>query len=271
MDRERWVRVVAALAVLAGTASLVVLAVGGQGGFGGAFSRGVTIYGRSHVALAFALVLAGLLLMASRSRGGDPTLLAVIVLVAGLLAGAGVVGNRRWPLYRGCCSTKSVNDEELLRLLAIGMGVGCALVAGASLVTLVLGRHLTANVLSIAVAVPVTALLAVYVPRLAYGDWQDHRELAAWALMYSLPLSAALLVAAALPRVPAISTVAVVAGVAVVTLVGEPFIFLQDPDGDETKARVAVLVACLLVGATASRGSTRPRHLPDWEPSRTVR
>lgn len=241
---------VGGLAVLAGTASLVVLGVGGNGGLGGAFSHGVTIYGRSHVVLAFALVLAGLLLFVSRNRARNTSLLAVIILLAGLLAGAAVVGYRRWPLYRGCCAAKSVNEWELMRLLAIGMGVVCAVVAIAGLLALLFGRHLTGNVLSIVVALPVLAVVTVYVPRLAYGDWEDERELVAWALMYSLPLSAVLLLAAAMPRVPALATVAVVACTAVVTLVGEPFILLQGRYGDQTNATVVVLVACLLVGAT---------------------
>ena len=261
MNRQRWSLVLGGFAVLAGTASLVVLGIGGNGGLGGAFSHGVTIYGRAHVVLASALVVVGLVLFASRSRAGDTALLAVIVLVPGLLAGAGVVGYRRWPLYKGCCATKPVNDWELMRLLAMGMGVVCAVVAIAGLVALVVGRHLTGNVVSIVVAVPVLAVVTVYVPRLAYGDWEDERELVAWALMYSLPLSAVLLLAVAMPRVPALATVALVACAAVVTLAGEPFILLQGRYGDQTKAAVVVLAACLVVGAT--RLLSMARQSPD--------
>ncbi len=254
----RRARLAAAVAAAgAGCLSAAVLAVGGAGGLGGAYSRGLTIYGRSHALLALALAAVGLLLLVVRRSDGVVALLGVAVLLAALLAGAGIVGRRRWPLYWGCCSPKAVTEGELVRTLATAMGVVCALAALVCVVVLLSGLSLSGSRLALTVAVPVALVVAIVVPRIMVGGWEDEREVVARALMYSLPIGATLVLAAAMPRLAALAVVAATVAAALVLTTGEPFILFSGRLGNEATATWVVVVACLVVAA--ARLMTHPR------------
>ena len=235
----------AAAALAAGAVSTVVLAVDGDGEVGGALTDGLSVFGRAHVALAAALLASGLLLCVARRRSVVAGLVAVAGVCAAQLAGAGVVGYRRWPLYWGCCS-EPVTEQDLVRVLALSMGVVCCLAALVCLLVLVRGRLLRWNGPDLAVSLAVALVVAVGVPRVAVGGWSDTHELGAWALMYSLPFAAGLVVSGLLDRLAAFAVVVTIAASASLSTVGYNFVYLANAaePGDAMKL---VLGACVLV------------------------
>jgi hypothetical protein len=219
------VRLVAVAALVSGGFSAVVVALPGRGYIGGGFAPDqTTIYGPAHAALALALASAGLLLVVSSRREPMAALLGVIGLCSAQLAGVGLVGYRRWPLYWGCCSIKYVTHQELVRNLAVAMAVVCAVTAVASLLVLVSQRFLAWQGWAAAVAFPVALVVAVAVPGIMAGDPYDERDLVAAALTYSVPFGAALAVSGLMVRPAALVVAATVAGSALIATVGSPFL-----------------------------------------------
>ena len=192
--RERvWLAGIGAL--FSGAVSGAVVAVDGTGQIGGAFTgEEPTIYGPGQAALALAIAGAGVLLLVARRRVAVAALLGVIGLCAAQLAGTGLVGLRRWPLFWGCCTPETVTEQTLVRTLAVAMAVVCAVTAVACVVVLVWGRYVrwTGVDLPVVVAFAVALVVAIAGPRLVVGDGDDALDLAAWALMYSLPFAAGL-------------------------------------------------------------------------------
>lgn len=234
-------------ALWSGAVSVVVVAVDGKGAFPGAFARGqLTVYGPAHAALAVVLAVAGLLVLRTRGRVAVAALLGVIGLCAAQLAGAGLVARRRWPLYWGCCASGNVTEGDLVRDLATGMAVACSVTAAACVGVLVRKRYLGWRGVWATVAAPVALLVAVALPRLVAGSWEDERELAAWALMYSLPFAGALAISALMERFAALAVATAVACSALVATVGKPFLLLGRP---WSAALVLVIAAGVAVAA----------------------
>jgi hypothetical protein len=205
-ERDRSVWLVGIGALLSGAGSAAVVAVDGKGELGGAFARDqLTVYGPAQAALALALAVAGLVLLVTRRRVAGAALLGVIGLCAAQLAGAGLVAVRRWPLYWGCCSPEDVTERDLVRALASGMAVACAVTAVACVLALVWRRDLGWRGVGAAVAIPIALVVALAAPRLVVGGWVDVRELAAWALMYSLPFAGGLAVSSLMQRFAALT------------------------------------------------------------------
>jgi hypothetical protein len=229
-------------AVLAGYASAVVLAVDGNGEVGGAFVGGLTIYGWSHAALAITLLVAGLLLMVVRQHDAVVGLTAVAGLYAAQLAGTGLVGVRRWPLYWGCCAPP-VSQQELVRNLPWAMALACAVTALISLAALA-RRFLRSRPDHATVALPVALAVVASVPVLAAGAASDVGDIVAWGLMYSLPFGIALAVSAFLPRGTALALIAAVASSAGMAALDGSFIVLVIPPAD---AMTVVIGAALVV------------------------
>lgn len=245
------VRLVGLGALVAGAVSVAVVTFDGTGQIGGAITGDQpTIYGPAHATVAAALALAGLLLLVARGRGAVGALLSVIVLCAAQLAGTGLVGFRRWPLFWGCCSTEAVTERDLVRALALVIAVVCAATAVACVVVLVAGRHVrwAGFDLTVVVAFVAAFVVAVAGPRLVVGGWEiDVTGLAAWALMYSLPYAAALALSGLMQRFAALATVGAVAASAVIASFGESFLEAVQPWGD---ARALVIAAAIAVAAT---------------------
>ncbi len=250
-EPERGVRLLGVVALISGAVSAAVVAVDGKGQFGGAFSVGEqpTIYGPAQAALALALAVSGLLVLVARRRVAVAALLGVIGLCAAQLAGAGLVGRRRWPHFWGCCSPESVTEQALVRTLAVVMAVVCAVTAVACVAVLVRRPYVrwTGVDLPVVVAFAVALVVGIAGPRMVVGGWDDERALAAWALMYSLPFAAGLAISALLPRFAALAIAGAVAGSALIATVGESFLELNQPWGD---AQALVIAGAGAVAAT---------------------
>ena len=248
------VRLVGVGALVAGAVSVAVVAVDGTGQVGGAMTGDQpTIYGPAHATLAAALALAGFVLLVARGRGAVAALLSVIGLCAAQLAGTGLVGFRRWPLFWGCCAPEVVTEQDLVRALALVMAVVCAATAVACVVVLVAARHVQWAGFDLTVVVAFAAALVVAVagPRLVVGGWGvDVKGLAAWALMYSLPFAVALGLSGLMQRFAAVVTAGAVAASAVIATFGESFFELNQPWGD---ARALVIAAAIVVAAARLR------------------
>ena len=245
------VRLVGVVAFLAGAVSTAVVAVDGSGQVGGGVTGDQpTIYGPAHATLAIGLVVAGLLLLVARGRGAVAALLSVIGLCAAQLAGTGLVGFRRWPLFWGCCATEPVTERDLVRTLALVMAVVCAVTAVACVVVLVSARLVRwpgVN-LTVVVALAAAVVVAIVAPRLVVGGWAvDLTDLAAWALMYSLPFAAALALSGLMERIAALVTAGAVVSSAFIATLGESHFSLHQPWGD---ARALVIAAAGAVAAT---------------------
>jgi hypothetical protein len=246
-ERHRSVWLLGSGAVVAAAVSAAVVAVDGNGEIGGGFlRRHLTIYGPPQAALALALGLVGLLLIVARRRVAVIASLGVTGLCAAQLAGAGFVAVRRWPLYWGCCSPRHVSDRVLVRDLAAGMALACAVVAVACVVVLAWQGYLGWHGGGVAVAFPVALAMAIVGPGLMMGGWEDQRALAAWALMYSLPFAAGLAVSALMPRFAALAVTGSVACSALVATVGESFLEVTQPWGH---AQGVVVLAAVAVAA----------------------
>lgn len=249
-ERERSVWLVGIGALCSGAVSAVVVAVDGKGQIGGAFAGAQpSVYGPGQAALALALAVAGLLVLVARRRVAVAALLGVVGLCAAQLAGAGLVGRRRWPLFWGCCSSEVVTAKDLVRTLAAAMAVVCAVTAVACIGVLAWRRYLRwAGVdLPLVVAFAAALVVAIAGPRLVVGGWDDERELAAWALMYSLPFAAALAISALMQRIAALVMAGMVAASALIATVGESFFELDQPWGD---AQALVILAAVAVATT---------------------
>lgn len=234
--------------LVAGLFSVTALAVDGTGGTGGAFARGsITIYGRSQACLAIGLVIAGGLLLLLRGRA---RVVAATVGLAGLcaaqLAGVALVGYRRWPLYSGCCSPNGVAELALVRSLALVMALACAVIAVACVVALASEGLLRWRGLTSIVAVSAAVFIAVADALLLAGGWSDGREVAAFALMYSLPFALALAISGLMEPSPAH---AVLVGVGVSALLSTLFESVVNLDSDTSAALVLVLVTTGSVAA----------------------
>lgn len=256
-ERDDGVRVVGIGALIAGALSAAVVAVDGTGQIGGALTGGQpTIYGPAQAALAVALVGAGLLLLFARGRGAVAALLSVTGLCAAQLAGAGLVGFRRWPHFWGCCTPEIVTEQGLVRTLALVMAVVCAVVALACVVLLFSARHVRWKGVDVIVVVAFAAGLVVAIagPRLVVGGWEvDVKGLAAWALMYSLPFAVGLALSGLMQRVAALVTTGAVASSCLIATVGESFFELNQPWGS---------AQALVFGAAAAVAATRLLPMP---------
>lgn len=241
--RDRIVWLVAVSALLSGAVSAGAVAVAGNGDIGGAFARDqLTIYGPAHAALSIALAVGGLLLLVLRQREAVAALLGTTGMCAAQLAGAGLVGYRRWPLYWGCCSSGAVTEQSRVRMLAVAMALACAVSAVACIVVL-WRRFPVWQGWVAALAFPVALVVAVAVPRLMAGAWSDGRDLAAGALTYSLPFAAALASSALMGRFAALALAVAVACSAVMATVGQPFLESRLPFRDSVALVVAAAVA----------------------------
>lgn len=248
-EGDRGVWLMGVLALPSGAVSAAVVAIDGTGRIGGAFAgEQTTIYGPSQAVLSLALAVAGVLALVARRRVAVTAVLGVIGLCASQLAGAGLVGLRRWPHFWGCCSPEAVTETDLVRNLAVVMAVVCALTAVLCVVVLFTRGYAVWAGLEVPVVVAFTVALTVAIagPRLVVGGWSDGRGLAAWALMYSLPFAAALAISALMRRLTALSMAAVVASSALIATAGESFLELNQPWGD---AQVLVVVGALTVAA----------------------
>jgi hypothetical protein len=265
-ERQGSVRLVGFGALLAGAVSAAVVAVDGTGQIGGAITGDQpTIYGPAQATLAVGLAGAGLLLLVARGGSAVAVLLSTIGLCAAQLAGTGLVGFRRWPLFWGCCTPESVTEKDLVRTLALVMAVACAVTAVGCVVVLVSARHVRWTGLDVTVFVTFAVALVVAVagPRLVVGGWAvDVKGLAAWALMYSLPFAAALALSALMQRVPALATSGAVVVSALIATMGVSQLELNQPWGD---ARALVIAAAVAVAVT--RLLPRPRKTSP-EPAR---
>ena len=213
-----------------------------------------TIYGPAHTTLAIGLVVAGLLLLGARGRGATAALLSVIGLCAAQLAGTGLVGFRRWPLFCGLLLLRSPSPNTIWSaLLAIVMAVVCTVTAVACVVVLVSARLVRwiGVDLTVVAAFAMALVVAIAGPPLVVvvdGWIGDVKDLAAWALMYSLPFAAALALSGLMQRFAALVTAGAVVGSAFIATLwrGAHFSLLQ-PWGD---ARAVVIAAAGAVAAT---------------------
>jgi hypothetical protein len=228
----------------------VVIAIDGTGSATVAFmdpsDRAATVYGVGPVLLAITLVAAGLLLLVVRHRVALTALLGVAGLCAAQLAGTGLVARRRWPLYWGCCADDAITARELVRWLALGMVVACALAAVVCIVVLVRGRCLRRPGFDLRslVAFATALLVAVLGPYLAETD--HGHDLAAWSLMYGVPFAVALALTALVPRAAALVLSASVAGSALAAQAGASFMELRQPwEGALPLVLLAAAVAAL--------------------------
>lgn len=250
-ERSGSVRLVGVVALTAGAVTAAVVAVDGTGQVGGAITGDQpTIYGPAQPTLAVGLAVSGLFLLVARGRGAVAALVSVIGLCAAQLAGTGLVGFRRWPLFWGCCTPEAVTEQNLVRTLALVMAVVCAVTAVACVVVLVAARHVrwTGVDVTVVVAFTVALVVAIAGPRLVVGGWADDvKGLAAWALMYSLPFAAALALSGLMPRFAALATIGAVASSALIATVGESHLELNQPWGH---AQALVIAAAVVVAAT---------------------
>jgi len=248
------VRPVGVSALVAGAVSAAVVAVDGTGQVGGDITGDQpTIYGPAQATLAAVLAVAGPFLLVARGRGAIAALLSVIGLCAAQLAGTGLVGFPRWPLFWGCCTPEAVPEQDLVRALALVMAVVCAVTAVACVVVLIAASYVrwTGFDLTVVVAFPVALVVAVAGPRLVVGGWGvDVKGLAAWALMYSLPFAAALALWGMMRRFAGLATAGAVVGSALIAKLGESHFELNQPWGD---AQAVVIAAAIVVAATRLR------------------
>jgi hypothetical protein len=242
---------VAGAAVVSGAVSALVVAYHGTGGPRGGFSvEENTIYGPSHLALAIGLAGAGVLLAVVKRQELVVALLGVIGVFGAQLAGVGLVGYRRWPLYWGASSDVVVHHEDLVRRLALLMGALCALTAFASLAVLVARRSFRWQGWTTAVALAAAMVVLVLVPPLIASDgFGTHNSVAA-ALTYSVPFAGALTLAGLTSRFAALVITAAVAVSAVIAVAGQSMLDLilpfHDAQGLVVGAAVVVALASLL-------------------------
>lgn len=250
-DRFRGERLVGFGGLFAGLLSATVVALDGQGHLGGAFrSDQLTIYGPGQAALAVAVGMAGIVLLGTRRPSGVVAVVGLIGLGTAQLAGLGLVAVRRWPLYWGCCAPQNVSETNLVRGLAAGMALVCGVVAVTCLVILVRRDDLRWDRLGLVVALPVALVVAIAGPLVASSRWggdDDLSALTAWALMYSLPVAAGLVVSARMPRWAALVMAAGIVGSAAVATLGSFFLEFKLLWGD---ARALVIVAAVVVAVT---------------------
>lgn len=249
-ERDPSVWAVGIGALVSGAVSAATLALDGQGRIGGALTGAQpTIYGPGQAALAVVLAVGGLLVLIVRRPVALGALLGVIGLCAAQLAGTGLVGRRRWPLFWGCCTDEAVTEGELVRMLATVMAVACGVTAVACLIVLVRRRQVRwiGFDLPVVVAFPAALVVAIAGPRLVAGGWGDASDLAAWALMYSLPFAAGLALSALMQRFAALAMAGAVGGSALVATVGDSFLELNQPWGD---AQALVVLAAVIVAAS---------------------
>jgi len=136
-----------------------------------------------------------------------------------------------------------------VRALAVVMAVVCAVVAAGCVVVLIWGRyvHWRGFKFPVVVAFAVALVVAVAGPRLVVGGWDDVKGLVAWALMYSLPFAAGLVLSALMHRMAALVTTTMVACSALIATDGESFFSRIQPWGD---AQTLVITAAAAVAAT---------------------
>jgi len=252
---EHSARLPGTVSVVAGLVAVLAVAVDGAGHLGGGFtSSELTIYGPGQALLAGGLIAAGIVLMLLRRRDGVAAGLVVAALCAAQLASTGLVGFRRWPLFRGASAPAPLTAEDLARSLALLMAAACAVAALGCLVSLVRGGHLAwrggvsvAALATAAVVASVGPLLLTYRPF-------EVRELAAWSLMYGLPYAAAVTVSGLVRRPVALVAAGAVAACSLVATAGTSMLELIQPWG---AAHALVLVAAVTVVVAGTTTSPR--------------
>ncbi|MCL8027274.1 hypothetical protein [Nocardioides bruguierae] len=262
------VRLVGAVVVVAGLVAGLVLATDGLGRVGGAWTAGgPTVYGPLQVLLAATTLGAGLVLLMRRGAVVTAAALGVAGLCAAQLAGTGLVATRRWPLYRGCCSTEQITAEPLVTALAALLAVVGGLAAATCLVLLLLlvrSRYATwsqpvaVRATGVAAGVVVLVVGPVLVTGLLTGGSGDRADLLAWTLACSLPIGAALALSSALPRPAAWTVLAVVAAGALAASLGTSFLETRLPWGG---ARALVVAAAVVVTLSRTLPQPRPARL----------
>ncbi|MCM0619935.1 hypothetical protein [Nocardioides bruguierae] len=259
------VRLVGAVVVVAGLVAGLVLATDGLGRVGGAWTAGgPTVYGPLQVLLAATTLGAGLVLLMRRGAVVTGAALGVAGLCTAQLAGTGLVATRRWPLYRGCCSTEQITAEPLVTALAALLAVVCGLAAATCLVLLVRGPYATwsqpvaVRATGVAAGVVVLVVGPVLVTGLLTGGSGDRADLLAWTLACSLPIGAALALSSALPRPAAWTVLAVVVAGALAASLGTSFLETRLPWGG---ARALVVAAAVVVALSRTLPQPRPARL----------
>ncbi|WP_224274694.1 hypothetical protein [Nocardioides lacusdianchii] len=252
-------------ALLAGAMACIVVAVDGDGSWGGGFAgSSLTIYGPGQAALAVALVLTGALLVLPHIRH-EAVLLAIAGLLAAQIAGTGLVGFRRWPLYWGCCAPSGITEQALVRALALllaGAGGVAALLCARRLVRT---RHSwsTGPQGMGAAAVAGAATVALVGPLLVvHGDPNaDVRDLLAWGVTYALPYAAALALAGWMRTRAALTLLGAVALSTVAAHAGAAMLELRQPWGAALVLVLGVVgvVGVGVLGTAATRAATSPR------------
>ena len=239
----------------AAVVAAVVIAIDGSGAISTAFTepapRAVTVYGVGSLLLAVALGVSGLLVLVVRHRVAVTALVGVAGLCAAQLAGTGLVARRRWPLYWGCCAEDAITARELVRGLALGMAVVCALAAVVCLVVLVGGRFLRRPGADLRTVVAFATALVVALLGPSLADPGYGHDVAAWSLMYGVPFAVALALTALVPRGAGLSLAAGVAASALAAQAGASYLELRQPwDG--------ALLLVLLASAVAAGGLLLP-------------
>lgn len=258
--------VVGMLAIIAGSASAWVVLTDGDGSLGWPSGPdAVSIYGPEQAMAAAGLVVSGAGLVLLRARGVAATCLVLAALCAALLAGAGLVGVRKWPHYWGCCAPGPVEERALVQSLALGMGAGCAVLAVALATALMSGGHVRWRGWESAPGLVAAVVVAVTVPPTSAAGRFDASDLAAVSLVLALPVAAALGAAALLERRAALAILAFVAvaeGVAASPVGGSSFLAVNLATGEATPVVAAAVVvsgAARAVPAWRSRGLTPVR------------
>jgi hypothetical protein len=252
------VRLVGVSALAAGAVSATILAVDGNGRFGGAWTgAGPTVYGPQQLLLAVTLAAAGLTLLVTRTLGVAAAALGMAGLCAAQLAGTGLVSVRRWPLYRGCCSAEAITQEGLVRVLSALMAGVCALSALACVALLIVGHFATWSrpTASRAIALGAGGVVMVVGPLLVTEHVSgDLRDLLAWALVYSVPIGAALALSGTLQRPAAWAVSGAVIATALTATAGTSFLETRLPWGS---AQELVVAAAVVVALSRIRPPTR--------------
>lgn len=208
--RETWL---GAAVVTAALVALGCLAVDGRDGLvqlsdlRNQLWVGFTLYSLDHVALAGALLLAGIGLIVVRSPASRMALAAVSGLFAAQLAGLGMVAFRKWPAFAG--SYHTIPDWGSVKALAAVMAGFCAIAAIASLVVVL--RFGEPQRRALLLTVPLGMVVAVALPFLLPWVGADVPDRIAVALQYGLPLGIALAVTGVMELRPAVIVAVAVA------------------------------------------------------------
>lgn len=139
---------------------------------------------------------------------------------------------------------------DLVRSLALAMASVCGVIAVACVVVLASEGLLRWRGLTSIVSASAAVFIAVAEALLLADGWSDGREIAAFALMYSLPFAIALTVSGLMEPSPAL---AVLVGVSASALLSTLFASRVNLDSDLSMALMLMLVATAGIAASHHR------------------